>query len=184
LVLPAAATAEKASKTMQQIPPTVSMKETVLLCCKEGWNKAQGGFDMSQLVDRFKAAVDAFDGVKAKGEYRSKVRPFLDQAVVMNEVDPPNTKHSGIENVISYLEDKQVDQLPQFKPDYNKLKENPQNSDNATSASVDGPASYQDISKSGSKSGPVTNPFQITYRFEFRRASTTDPWQITLATAK
>jgi hypothetical protein len=134
---------------------------------------------MSQLLDRFKAAVNAFNSVQNKGDYTRNLTPFLDQSVKMNQVDDNTKAHTPRSEVLSYLESTQIDKLPRFNPDYNSSTEDPKNSDSATSASIDGPGSYTDISKIGS----ATTPFPVNYHFEFHRASTADSWLITVAYA-
>jgi hypothetical protein len=136
---------------------------------------------MSQLTLAFKAAIDAFNACHNAGDY-SGLQRYMDPNAKMKEVDPPHKEHHTSANVIAYLCEKQPPFLPRFSPDYNKLKETPQDSDNATSASVDGPATYQDCSTGNANGNP--DPISVTLHYEFTRPDTHSPWLITLASAK
>ena len=136
---------------------------------------------MSQLTVAFKAAIDAFNLCNNAGDY-SGLAGYMDPNAKMKEVDPPHKQHHPSANVIAYLCNTQPQYLPRFYPDYNKLKETPQDSDNATSASVDGPATYQDCSTGNANGNPVKIP--VTLHYEFTRPDTHSPWLIALASAK
>jgi hypothetical protein len=132
---------------------------------------------MSQLVVDFTAAVDAFNKGRTAADY-GNLAQYFDQAIIMNEVDPPHRAHRTSVGVTTYLSQHQPAYQPRFWPDYTQLVETPLNSDNAIAASVDGPGLYQDSSVSGSQ------PFAVNYHFEFVRANTNVSWQISFASAK
>jgi hypothetical protein len=134
---------------------------------------------MSQLVDQFKAGVDAFNLAQVAQDY-ANLQPYYDLHVIMNEVDPPHMAHPGRANVIAYLQT-QVDRLPRFWPDYTQLVENPLKSDLVLEATFSGPAMYQDASIP--PIGP-TPPVPVNYYFEAERNQLTDPWRIKFASAK
>jgi hypothetical protein len=136
---------------------------------------------MSQLTVAFKAAIDAFNLCNNAGDY-SGLQRYMDPNAKMKEVDPPHKEHHSSAEVIAYLSKTQPQYLPRFSPDYSKLKETPQDSDNATSASVDGPATYQDCSTGNANGNP--DPISVTLHYEFTRPDTQSPWLITLASAK
>src|SRR5882672_6374394 len=119
---------------------------------------------MSQVTVAFKAAIDAFNLCNNAGDY-SGLASYMDPNAKMKEVDPPHKQHHPIANVIAYLCETQPQYLLRFYPDYNKLKETPQDSDNATSASVDGPATYQDCSTGNANGNPGTIPVTLHYEF-------------------
>ncbi len=133
---------------------------------------------MSQLVEDFKKAVDAFNIAKVATDY-ANLQGFLDPTVKMNEVNPPHRAHPGRVKVIEYLQT-QVDRLPRFWPDYTQLDE-PPNSDDLLDVSFSGPAMYQDASIP--PIGP-TPPVPVNYYYEAKRASTSDPWRFSFASAK
>ena len=136
---------------------------------------------MSQLVHDFKAAIDAFNACHNAADY-GYLQDFMVPSAKMKKVNPPYKQHSPRAKVIAYLCETQPPYLPRFHPDYNNLKETPQDSDNATSASLEAPAIYQDCS-TGNPNGS-SNSIPATLHYEFTRPDTHSPWLITLASAK
>jgi hypothetical protein len=135
---------------------------------------------MSQLKDNFKTAIDAFNACQDAHDY-SDLESYMHPDVKMTEVDWPYTPHDGRAQAIEYLCTTQPPYLPRFYPDYDQLQENPLNSDTETTASLDGPAIYQDCSTGNANGKPDR---KVTLHYEFKRPDTKSPWLVMLASAK
>jgi hypothetical protein len=136
---------------------------------------------MSQLIDDFRRAVDAFNACQNAADYQS-LSGYYDPSARISEVDPPHTAHTPSGAVINYLKTTQPQLLPRFWPDYRQIIERPANSDNATHASLEGPATYVDCTTSNAAGNRT--PIVVNYHFEFSRPDTRSPWLVTVGWAR
>ena len=136
---------------------------------------------MSQLINEFTKAVDAFNACQNADDYRN-LSHFYDPSATISEVDPPHTAHNPRGAMINYLAMTQPELLPRFWPDYRQIVERPADSHNATSASLEGQATYLDCTTTN-PAGKGT-PIVVHYHFEFSRQNTTSPWLVTAGWAK
>jgi len=148
----------------------------------------------SQLLTQFFAAVDEFNNCKSAADYRNLAKYYGPDAQ-LHEVDvDPKTgvrpRHDGRHAIIAYLAKTQPERLPRFWPTL-PVTETPANSDTATNASLDGTATYFDCTTNPPAPDPdrpgqllSSQPFTISFHFEFTRPTTASDWLVTKGNGK
>jgi hypothetical protein len=131
----------------------------------------------SQLLTHFFASVHEFNSCKNWADYENLAK-YYDAGAELSEVDPPNKKRTGRNNIIKYLVETQPRLLPRFWPSL-PITETA-DSDTLTAASLEGSATYFDCTTNPPPKGVRTLPFTIRFRFEFTRPDTASPWVVTI----